>query len=743
MVRNVYLVTPSFNSAATILQTIYSVCQQAGRFRLHYHVQDGGSTDGTVELLLDWKKRVSRAEIDIFCEELIFTFDSTPDKGMYDAICRAIDGCGASSEEWVGWINSDDRLTAGALALLMAIDDQLPGDGVDWVGGAAASAWDNLIVGWGDRPLSSDLIAEGLCDGKHWHFVQQEGIFFRRRLWDEANPAKTLAPFRYAGDWNLWRTFAKRHRFHQVRWPLGVFTRTEGQLSQKYRQEYMAEINRMVPERVRTSRLLTFRSRDAFRDSLTTEYSQRVIRKESKPIRLEPWLSDAWKEETAAIQSISVAPYHEDRAVTVRPGLVAYDADWQFPAITEKHAFAQVRDFIAPIDGVCYLAFPWATLIDHLQTGGARALGLKARLWSLKEALSKYKRVVTVCQHIYMAKYVDLLLEAGVTDAFWSHATVGLETLGKARTLRVHPFPLFPVQLPDSPIPEDSGPRRYLFSFIGAKANPDHYLTNSRDLITEELAGTPGALVRVRDSWHYERIVYDHQILGRRDDTKDLVNDNWSEEFRSLLTASTFTLCPSGSGPNSIRLWEAIGAGSIPVVLADSYLPPGDPDLWQEATVRCAESREAIRQLPKRLAEISSNHSVLASKRRALRRLFMKYGPGCFVFDIQRLYQQIRGSSFSSRAVSKGQDWLLDRATDVLRKRSNEDDSRLFVVCCSNRIIADTAAFAQSCREHAVLRDALRMQLARSGLEHVVVCREALIRHGPAFTELNDLLLST
>ena len=37
-----------------------------------------------------------------------------------------------------------------------------------------------------------------------------------------------------------------------------------------------------------------------------------------------------------------------------------------------------------------------------------------------------------------------------------------------------------------------------------------------------------------------------------------------------LLLNSKYTLCPSGSGPNSIRLWESLACGSIPIILSDT-----------------------------------------------------------------------------------------------------------------------------------------------------------------------------
>ena len=58
--------------------------------------------------------------------------------------------------------------------------------------------------------------------------------------------------------------------------------------------------------------------------------------------------------------------------------------------------------------------------------------------------------------------------------------------------------------------------------------------------------------------------------------------------YNKLLLKSRYTLAPSGSGPNSIRFWEALGAGSIPVLLADTLELP-EHELWDETIVRIAE----------------------------------------------------------------------------------------------------------------------------------------------------------
>lgn len=47
--------------------------------------------------------------------------------------------------------------------------------------------------------------------------------------------------------------------------------------------------------------------------------------------------------------------------------------------------------------------------------------------------------------------------------------------------------------------------------------------------------------------------------------------------FAEILLRSTFVLCPRGNGTASIRLFETLAAGRVPVILADSWVPPAAP----------------------------------------------------------------------------------------------------------------------------------------------------------------------
>ena len=330
----------------------------------------------------------------------------------------------------------------------------------------------------------------------------------------------------------------------------------------------------------------------------------------------------------------------ERKAAEPRPAWLAHDAEWQYPAVTERQAFYQMREALGDEDQVTsavYLGFPFATLIDlrlNLGKDHKRTKELSNALYNLRSQLKAYERVVTVSQHIRTRECLDLFTDAGVTDLYWSHCVKGQSNFPGYLDMRIHPFPLYPVQQ----LPRDEGDhdrkRMYLFSFVGARG-ADNYLTQARNHIIDLLSTDPRGLVISRDNWHYNKTVYDAQILGRvAEGSKGVVNEDRSAEFRRIMDESVFSLCPSGTGPNSIRLWESLLNGSIPVILADTWQAPGDPEIWEAACVTCEETPEAVAALPEVLAKLASDPAAIARKRAAIQILSRRYGPENFVADI-------------------------------------------------------------------------------------------------------------
>lgn len=92
------IVTPSFNQAQFIEQTICSVLDQ-GYPNLEYFVMDGGSTDGTVEILKKYEKHLTG-------------WASEKDRGQTHAINK---GFARATGDVYAYLNSDDWYLPGSL----------------------------------------------------------------------------------------------------------------------------------------------------------------------------------------------------------------------------------------------------------------------------------------------------------------------------------------------------------------------------------------------------------------------------------------------------------------------------------------------------------------------------------------------------------------------------------------------------------------------------------------------------
>lgn len=273
--------------------------------------------------------------------------------------------------------------------------------------------------------------------------------------------------------------------------------------------------------------------------------------------------------------------------------ILAYPYHWQVPAKTENAAYESIMSIGSTTDFE-YVGFPWATLIDGLR-GDAQSAPelLKALSEIIGIGRNEGVRRVTVAQHIHAGRFAELFKSCGITDIFWSHATYDLENLDG---IRVHAFPLFPAQASERRPADTFPPRKYLANFIGAY-NPNVYLTNVREAIFADENNDGDVLIVKRDVWHFDRAVYEEQI-GGRDALADRleIEKMHAREYLRAIEDSWFTLCPSGSGPNSIRIFESLCIGSIPIILTRSLKLPGSEILWKRAALIEDDSVEGYKR---------------------------------------------------------------------------------------------------------------------------------------------------
>lgn len=212
------VITPSLNHRPYLEETLLSVLNQCYP-NLQYIVVDGGSTDGSAEILRRYRDR-----LDVLIVE--------PDEGQAQAINK---GLRLADGDIIGWLNSDDiyapgALHSAALAWLTSGDDVVAGICAEHTARRIRLV-NKPLAGPGDFNIEQlGLIFERWFQG--WFFHQPE-VFFRRSLLDEVGMLdETLE---YAMDYDLWMRFAQAGAtVSVVDWPFAFFRKHADQKTNQF-----------------------------------------------------------------------------------------------------------------------------------------------------------------------------------------------------------------------------------------------------------------------------------------------------------------------------------------------------------------------------------------------------------------------------------------------------------------------------------------------------------------------------
>jgi GT2 family glycosyltransferase len=186
----VSIVTPSYNQASYLEQTIRSVLEQDYP-RIEYMVIDGGSTDHSVEMIKKYADRLAY-------------WVSEKDNGQAEAINK---GFALATGEILAWLNSDDYYLLNTVSVAVRCLEQNPD---------VVMVYGDMFAVDGDGQTTNILRFKQLSleDLLCFQIIGQSSVFFRRSAFEKAGPLETN--FHFMLDHHLWIRLAQQGRILHI-----------------------------------------------------------------------------------------------------------------------------------------------------------------------------------------------------------------------------------------------------------------------------------------------------------------------------------------------------------------------------------------------------------------------------------------------------------------------------------------------------------------------------------------------
>ncbi len=185
----VSIITVCYNSAKTIEQTIQSVLSQDYANNIEYIIVDGGSTDGTLDIIRKYQDKIS------------FVI-SEPDKGIYDAMNK---GIARANGDIVGLLNADDIYADEKVISTLQAVMQSPaiqacyGDLIYFSGNNV----EKIVRYWRSRDFKIGLFAKGWCPPHPTFFVKRQ-VYLQHGVFDTS--------YRMGNDVELMMRFLEKYK---------------------------------------------------------------------------------------------------------------------------------------------------------------------------------------------------------------------------------------------------------------------------------------------------------------------------------------------------------------------------------------------------------------------------------------------------------------------------------------------------------------------------------------------------
>ncbi|MEI6863756.1 MAG: glycosyltransferase [Candidatus Adlerbacteria bacterium] len=238
------IITPAYDIAKWLPQTIESVFSQAGNFSIEYILVLNDSPDNTCEVAKEYKRKLDSGEYAIHCKSISMQIiEAGKPEGMYVAINQ---GFANATGDVYAWIAGDDIYRPGAFQTMYEAFSQHPE--IAWLKGITSTIGEHgeLIGNNTCSVYHQDWLRLGVYGAEAYH-VEQDSNFWRAEVWEKVGSFPSY--FKSAGDYWLWIHMAKYARLWSINAPISAFRKRAGQDSRANHNRLLAQKKAARPKR--------------------------------------------------------------------------------------------------------------------------------------------------------------------------------------------------------------------------------------------------------------------------------------------------------------------------------------------------------------------------------------------------------------------------------------------------------------------------------------------------------------
>ena len=195
---------------------------------LEYIVIDGGSTDGSIDIIKKYEDRLTY-------------WVSEPDNGLYHALQKGFE---KTTGEIMGWLNSDDMLHKNTL---FTVAEVFSLKNIKWIQGIPTTydEYGRCVNVSSFKSWSKFKFWSG-----DFKWIQQESIYWHRDLWEKAG-GYISQNYKYAGDMELWNRFFQYDKLYSITALVGGYRqRSSNQLALEFLSDYLKESEHILQSNI-------------------------------------------------------------------------------------------------------------------------------------------------------------------------------------------------------------------------------------------------------------------------------------------------------------------------------------------------------------------------------------------------------------------------------------------------------------------------------------------------------------